>query len=141
METINAVELKDESVYPDETVLMRILGDSYPAYRELIRLFDQNALAHEWRYYHDGKTWLCKVQKKGKTIVWMSAWKGYMQATIYFPERNIEEVYQLDISEERKEKIRQTTNVGKSKPCIFEVRNSDGLPDFEKVMQFKISLK
>ena len=141
METINNIELYDESVYPDEPVLMRILGESYPAYCELIRLFDQNNLAYEWRYYHDGKTWLCKVQKKSKTIVWMSAWKGYVQATIYFPERSMEEVYQLEIGEDRKEKIRQTKNVGKSKPCIFEVRSIDVLPDFEKVMQFKISQK
>lgn len=141
METINSIELRDETIYPDDKVLTGILGDSFPAYKELLELYDQKNLVYTWRYYKDGKAWLCKVQKKDKTIVWMSAWNGYMQATVYIPEKNIEQIYFLDISEERKEKIRNTKNTGKSKPCIFEVRTTDVLDDFKTVLQFKISLK
>ena len=95
METINKIELRDESVYPDEQLLKSILGRSYDAYCELLKLYDDNEMEIEWRYYKDGKAWLCKVQIKKRTIVWMSAWKGYMQATIYFPEKYIEEIYTL----------------------------------------------
>ena len=84
METINRIELYDKLVYPDEQVLKSILGKSYNAYYELLKLYDDNEMEYEWRYYKDGKAWLCKVQKKRRTIVWMSAWKGYMQATVYF---------------------------------------------------------
>jgi hypothetical protein len=34
----------------------------------------------------------------------MSAWRGYIQAVIYFPEKNIEQVYKLAISEEQKKR-------------------------------------
>jgi hypothetical protein len=95
----------------------------------------------EWRYYKDGKAWLCKVQQKKRTIVWMSAWKGYMQATVYLPERHLEALLSLDISPEAKEKIRATENTGKSKPCIFEIRSKAVLPDFDKVMRFKMASK
>lgn len=141
METINNVELNDKSVYPDEPVLKSILGKSYNAYSELLKLYDENKMDYEWRYYKDGNAWLCKVQRKKRTIVWMSAWKGYMQATVYFPEKYIDEIYKLDISDETKEKIRETKNIGKSKPCIFEIRNKNVLEDFNKVVQFKISAK
>ena len=94
-----------------------------------------------WRYYHDGKAWLCKVQKKKKTIVWMSAWKGYMQAVIYMPEKYLDQVYALDISETLKEKFKQSRSMGKSRACIFEIRGREVLEDFEKVMQVKIMLK
>ncbi len=141
METINNIELRDESVYPDEEVLKRILNDSYPTYCELVALFDRHQLRPEWRYYHDGKAWLCKVQKQKRTIVWMSAWQGYMQATIYFPEKYIEAIDLLDISAARKEKFRQTKNTGRSKPCIFEIRSQDVLEDFSKMMLFKIATK
>ena len=141
METINTIELRDETVYPDEKVLKAILGKSYQAYCSLLKLYDDNEMNYEWRYYRDGKAWLCKVQRKKRTIVWMSAWKGYMQAAIYCPEKHIHELYTLDISEEVKNKIKETRNVGKSKPCIFEIRNKDILKDFEKVMQFKIISK
>lgn len=141
METINNIELRDETIYPDDKVLSTILEESFPVYKELLNLFDQNQLTHGWRFYKDGKAWLNKVQKKDKTIVWMSAWKGYMQATIYVPEKHIEQIYTLNISEERKQKIRNTKNTGKSKPCIFEVRTPDVLDDFNTVMQFKMTLK
>ena len=96
---------------------------------------------YEWKYYRDGKAWLKKVQKKKRTIVWMSAWKGYMQATIYLPEKHINGVYALDISDEVKQRFRKTKNVGKSKPCIFAIRNKGILKDLNKVIQYKIIAK
>ena len=141
METINNIELRDESVYPNEAVLSGVLGDSYGAYCDLLKLFALHGLEPEWRYYHDGKAWLCKVQKQKRTIVWMSAWKGYMQATLYFPAKYIDALYELDLSGERKEKIRETKNTGTSKPCNFEVRTPAVLEEFEKVMRFKLKAK
>jgi hypothetical protein len=141
MVTINKKELNDESVYPDEKVLKKILGRSYKAYCELLKLYDDNEMEYTWRYYRDGKAWLCKVQKKKRTIVWMSAWKGFMKVTIYVPEKYIDELYKLDISKEMIEKIRKTKNVGRSKPCIFEIRNKNILKDLNKVIQFKIIKK
>lgn len=79
--------------------------------------------------------------KKEKTIVWMSAWKGYMQATIYFPEKHLEKLDQVELSKEMKNKIMSTKNVGKSKPCIFEIRNDTIFNDFSKVVNFKIACK
>lgn len=141
METINNIELTDESVYPDEKVLRSVLGKSYNTYCTLLALFNENGMEHEWRYYKDGKAWLCKVQKKKRTIAWMSAWKGFMQATIYFPEKYIDEIYNLDIGEETKKRIRETKNTGRSKPCIFRVSNVQMLKDLEKVMLFKLKAK
>jgi hypothetical protein len=141
METINNIELGDENIYPDENVLRTVLDQSYQAYTTLLELFRNYEMLYEWRYYRDGKAWLCKVQKKKRTIIWMSAWKGFMQATIYFPEKYLESVYQLDIREEVKAKIRSTKNVGKSKPCIFEIRDEENLVDLEKVMELKFACK
>lgn len=141
MGTIDTIELHDKDIYPDEAILKAVLGEAYDTYFSLLNLYDENGMTHEWRYYNDGKTWLCKVQKDKRTIVWMSAWKGYTKATIYFPEKHIEDIYTLDLSEATKEKIRQTKNTGKSKPCIFEIQNNEILNDFNKVMQFKLTTK
>jgi hypothetical protein len=141
METINNIELGDENIYPDENVLKAVLDQSYEAYTMLLELFNNHGMVYEWRYYRDGKAWLCKVQKKKRTIIWMSAWNGFMQATIYFPEQYIESLYQLDIREEVKNRIRSTKNTGKSKPCIFEIRDEKNLADLEKVMKLKVECK
>jgi hypothetical protein len=141
MSANNQIELCDETIYPDEKVLSALFGDGYPAYRELLKLYDANEMEYTWRYYHDGKAWLCKVQKKKRTIVWMSAWRGFIKATIYIPEKHIDAIYKLEISEARRQMIRDTKNTGTSKPCIFEIRNVEVLEDFDKVMQFKIASK
>ena len=141
MESVNNIQLSDESIYPDENVLKGVLGRSYPSYCALLELFEENGMQYEWRYYKDGKAWLCKVQKKKRTIIWMSAWQGFMRAAIYIPERIIGEVYSLPIQEETKERIKATKNVGKSKPCLFEIRNQKILKDMDTIMQFKIRSK
>lgn len=134
-------QLKDETRFPDEQVLREQLGAAYAAYEALLKLFASEQLSAGWRYYHDGKSWLCKVQKKKKTIVWMSALAGSMRATIYFSAKHIEEIYKLDISETRKQIIRDTPNTGKSKPCTFELNESEVPADFVALMKLKIQLK
>ena len=141
METINNVELKDKDIYPDEKVLESIIGDSYQYYLSLLKLFDEYELNVEWRYYHDGKTWLCKVQKKKKTMIWMSAWPGYMQATIYVPESRMQEVWDLDLSARATERIKAAARVGKSQPCIFDIRDELAVQDLEKVLLLKLNWK
>jgi hypothetical protein len=141
MEQVNAIELNDENVYPDDNVLKTVLGKSYSLYTDLLALYDKNEMTYDWRYYKDGKAWLCKVQKKNRTIVWMSAWKGYMKATIYFPEKYMNDLQNLDIPTERKQVIMETTNVGKSKPCMFEIKNKGIIKEFEVVMLYKLSTK
>ena len=134
------MELKDENTFPDEKVLKTILGNSFSSYSRLTELFHTNGMTFEWRYYRDGKAWLCKVQKKRRTIIWMSAWTGFLKATIYFSLKDLEKVYKIDIIEEVKDKIKETKDVGKSRPCIFEIRDEAILTDFEKVMQLKIGI-
>ncbi len=59
MEQMNAKELSDPNVYPDDYILKNILGDSYTAYCELLDLFKRYEMSPEWRFYQDGKAWLC----------------------------------------------------------------------------------
>ena len=141
MERVNAVALADPDVFPDERVLAGVLGRSLPAYMKLIALYQRYGLTHEWRYYRDGKAWLCKVRTKAKTIAWMSAWPGYMKATVYVPERHIAGIYELRIPDADKSRIRDTKNVGRSKPCSFEIRNERILPVMEQLIQYKMSLR
>jgi hypothetical protein len=49
--------------------------------------------------------------------------------------------YYNKINDEIIEKFTSTKNVGKSKPCIFEIKDEKILIDFEKVMLCKIECK
>ncbi len=135
------IELKNPLVYPNDGVLKSLLGKSFEAYSSLLELFATNDIICEWRYYNDVKRWLCKVQHKKRTIVWMSASKGFIKATIYFPEKYIDDIYSLDITPKTKDYIKNTRNSGKSKPCIFEMKTSSVPKDFSKIMQLKLKRK
>lgn len=141
MDTKNHPQLKDESTYPDDQILKDVLGRSFSAYSKLLQYFAEHGLEYQWRYYKDGNAWLCKVQKKKKTIIWMSAWKSFFKAAIYVPVRLEDEVYQLPLSNERVEIIKGTKNVGKSKPCIFDIRNQKALKELYLLIQFKMAAK
>ena len=137
----DVIALTDKDVFPTDDVLRRLLGKSYPAYSALLDLFSTFKMDNEWRYYKDGKAWLCKVQYKKRTILWMSAWRGYMKATAYFPEKHLKGLYSLAIDEEFKQRIKGTKNIGKLKPCTFEIRGKKVLKDLEGIIRFKIEAK
>lgn len=139
METINTIELSNPDVCPDDYILEQILGTGFLPYKEMLSLFDLYRMDMQWRYYKDGKAWLCKVQNRKRTIVWMSAWKNYMQVTVYIPGKYIEQIYNLPLTEECKERIRKTINIGTSKPCIFNVTDFHVLKDLEILIRFKIA--
>ena len=139
METINNIELKDKDLFPDATVLESVLGPSYSYYLALLELFDENDMSHEWRYYLDGKTWLCKVQKKKKTIIWMPPGRDTCKPRFMCPKRG-SEISALDLSERAKARI-ANKHVGKSLPCIFEIRDAQAIRDLNTVMQRKMAWK
>ncbi len=141
MKSNSDIELKNPDVYPNDEILKSLLGKSFEAYSSLLELFAASDMTYEWRYYNDGKLWLCKVQHKKRTIVWMSAWKGFIKATIYFPEKYIHDICSLDINQKTKDYIKNTRNSGKSKPCIFEMKTSSVPKDFSKIMQLKLKTK
>ncbi|MBN1760988.1 MAG: DUF3788 family protein [Chitinispirillaceae bacterium] len=141
METTPEMKLRDKEIFPDDIVLKKALGKSFKIYSRLLKLFADNEMTHEWRYYRDGNAWLCKVQRKKRTIVWMSAWTEFIKATIYFPEKYLEKVYDLKINRELKEKFCTSKNIGKSKACVFEIDQENILDEFEQVMLLKTVCK
>lgn len=141
MENNETLALTDETAYPDDEVLREALGESFPAYGALLDIFKANGLDWEWRYYKDGKAWLCKAQHKKKTIVWMSVWRGFLRATVYVSEKYIDSLNAIPISEAAKSRFLGQANVGKLRPCTFEIRKPDDLPEFTVLMKHKMTLK
>jgi hypothetical protein len=135
------IEFRDPDACPDEATLKAALGRGYPAYLALLDLLGEYGITPEWRYYNDGKAWLCKATWKAKTVAWMSARRGFITATFYIPAAHIDGLYGLDVSEETIERMRATKNTGKSKGATFEVRSKAVLKDLETVMKYKLAIK
>ncbi len=135
--------LRVQEIVPLADVLKEVLGDVYPSYESFINSVTGDAfgLTYEWRYYNDGKSWLCKVCNKKKTICWLSVWEGYFQLSFYFTEKHLEAIDALDIAEAVKEDFMHQKPVGKLLPMLFRIKSIEQLPDVLKVVEFKKKLK
>lgn len=134
--------LRDPDVFPSDKVIEDNLGKNvYHIYQELLSEVDKMELAAEWRYYKDGKAWLCKVINKKKTVFWLSVWDGYLKTSFFFTAKNCLAIENLDIDSRIKEEFAQVKATGKLFPLILDIRKKEHLSDLLKIIEYKKSLK
>ena len=77
-------------------------------------------MTHEWRYYQDGKAWLCKITFRKKTVVWLSAWSDCFKLGFYFTEKSGGGIPGLHIKDSIKADYLNHQPIGKLKPLVVE---------------------
>ena len=140
METL---QLKDPEIYPDKDVLETTLKDSFKAFDVLVTTITDipYAFVPEWRYYKDGKAWLCKVCYKKKTVFWLSVWEGHFKIGFYFTERFVPGIMELGINQSIKDDFSNSKPIGKLKPLTISVFCEDQINDVLTVAEFKTNSK
>jgi hypothetical protein len=135
--------LNDKDTPVSDELLKKALGKSYPAYSKMLEIItgDEFGLVPVWRYYNDGKAWLCKVVYKKKTVFWLSVWDSYFKTAFYFVERHLGGVYDLVIDESIKEELRKAKTFGTLHPVVLLIRKPEQLKDLLALARYKISLK
>jgi hypothetical protein len=140
METI---QLNDPQVFPNTEVIQEVLKESYPAFVELMQSiasvdFGLNA---DWNYYKDGKSWLCKVTYKKKTVFWLSVWDGYFKVGFYFTEKNSMGIAELEINQKIKTDFKSSKHIGKLIPLEVNVSSINQINDILRIADYKKGLK
>lgn len=135
--------LNDKNVPVSDEVLQQCLGESYPAYRKMLEIVtgEEYGLIPEWRYYNDGKAWLCKMVYKKKTIFWLSVWDGFFKAGFYFVERHCQGIHELEISENIKQELKKSGPFGTLYPVGLVLSREEHIPDLLKIIEYKKKLK
>ncbi len=135
--------LNDPETYPSEEVLKNSLGEAYTVFQSYMSTIhdDPYNLLSEWKYYRDGKAWLCKISKKKKTVHWLSVWSGFFRVGYYFTEKSGEDVPHLDIDDTVKQAFATSKPMGKLIPLEVDVRSLEQLGDCYKLIDYKISKK
>jgi hypothetical protein len=131
--------LREQNIFPSEEVLKNVLGQVYALWAEFETQITQGefALMPEWNYYIDGKSWLCKVCHKKKTVFWLSVWEGHFRITFFFTEKHLEGIAGLDISEQIKEDFCRMKPIGKLLPMMINIDKQSQLADVLKIVKFK----
>jgi len=135
--------LNDPDVHVSSEVLQNALGTSYPTYEKTVAVItgDPYGLVPEWRYYNDGKAWLCKVVFRKKTIFWISVWDGFFKAGFYFVEKHCPGIHDLEIDENIKHELKKAKPFGTLYPVGLVLSREEQIPDLLKIIEYKKKLK
>lgn len=142
-ETMEIQQLRDENIQPDTEVIAAALGPALEAYEQFMARIGAEpfTLQPEWRYYQDGKAWLCKLTGKKKTVFWLSVWQGFFKLSFYFSARHAPAVEALEVDRGIIERFRQRQAVGRLIPLVVNVHTLWQLDDLYRLIEFKKNLK
>ncbi len=131
--------LVDEAIYPDEGVLSSALGDTFPAYSEFVSAIQSESIgcACLWKYYRDGKSWLCKVTFRKKTVFWLAVYDGCFTVGFYFTEKTGTGIPALDIDAAVKEQFASAKLIGKLRPLVLTIHGHGRLNDAYVLIEYK----
>jgi len=134
-------QLRDENTRPDPQTIAGALGSSWPAYEKLATEISRPPfnITFEWRWYNDGKAWLCKATAKGKTVFWLSAWDGYFKTGFYFTDKTGAGLADLEIAPAHKAAFASAKPIGKLIPLTLDIREEQDLADLLKITGYKLS--
>ena len=135
--------LNDKNVYPSNEVIFSHIGKFAKLW---ISIFDYLHAEHpdfteEWRYYNDGKSWLMKVQRKTKTVFWLSLAEKTFRTTFYFPSKAEQAVMDSTISDELKDLFRNRNKDLKMYGLTVFFRSRKDLEQAKILCSLKLSLK
>jgi len=135
--------LRDPEISPTEKVLRKEFGSWYPVYEEFIQTIESEKFmfSHGWRFYKDGKAWLCKICFKKKTVVWLSAWSSCFKLGLYFTEKTGAGIKELEIGGRLKENYETNKPIGRLKPLVAEINRQSQLNDIYLLLRYKVETK
>ncbi|OFY41549.1 MAG: hypothetical protein A2X18_06920 [Bacteroidetes bacterium GWF2_40_14] len=137
------VLLRESEQFPDNQVLKETLQEKFPLYDHLISVVSHEpySLDHHWNYYKDGKSWLCKVTYRKKTIFWLSVWDTCFKTSFFFTEKNRSGIMELTIDDSIKHSFSNSKNIGKLIPLVISINDISQLDDVLKIIEFKKTCK
>jgi hypothetical protein len=132
--------LKDPETFPSSKILQQALGENYIVFEKLIKLLSGTpySLNPQWNYYKDGKSWLCKILHKKKTVLWLSVWEEYFMASFYFTEKDRTEINERRIDANIKTDFNERKPIGKLLPLVISVHDIKQIDDILNITDYKL---
>ena len=132
--------LKDPATFPSPDILQQALGENYVVFEKLMELLSSStySLKPEWNYYKDGKSWLCKILHKKKTVLWLSVWEEYFMVSFYFTEKDRTAINELGIDANIKTDFNERKPIGKLLPLVISVNNIKQIYDILNITDYKL---
>ncbi len=133
----------DPNVPPTDDSILEAIGRAKGAWQKLFARIrtEHPDLSETWKFYKDGKSWLCQVTWKKKTVFWILIMKGRFRVGFYFAKRLMDQILESDLSKERKEEIQKKPAKGQIGSVAVEFGPQKGIKDVMILIDLKKTLK
>jgi hypothetical protein len=133
----------DPTVRPTEPDVLAVLGPAANAWRTLFAALrtQHSDLAETWNWYADGRSWLMKITRKGRTVCWVVVEPERFRVAFYFAERLTPALLASGLSEPCKAALGARPPVGKLRPVSVEFGPAEGVGDVLVLVGLKAQLK
>jgi hypothetical protein len=95
----------------------------------------------EWRYYNDGKRWLCKVTKKAKTICWISIGEEFFKVGFYFANKAEETIKKSSLDGAIKKRWLKNEKNERFRAITIDVKTKTDLKTIKELIEIKGKIK
>jgi len=135
--------LWDKNLYPSDEVIFSHIGKSKQLWIALFEYIHSNHadFSEEWRYYNDGKSWLMKVQRKSKTVFWLSLFEKTFRISFYYTDRAEKAILESDISEELKNAFVNGKSYGRLRGMTIVFKKKKDIEYAKTLIGIKLSVK
>jgi len=132
--------LNDKSVTPTEDQVFSIIGDKRIFWEKIMNyLHDNNTdITEVWRYYNDGKSWLFRTLKKGKTIVWIRVLEDTFRIAFYFGDKAEPMIEQSDLPESIKNDFRNAKRFNTTRGIGIEMADAADADNAIKLIELRL---
>ena len=140
---MDAMVLTDPKTFPTEEIVAENLGKKFALWQTFFEEIHANQpdLATEWRYYNDGKSWLMKITRKKKTVVWLTVCAGMFRITAYVTEKARAAVTASALSDACKEQFLTGKRFGKLAAITVTFKKKADLKDARALIALKLAMK
>lgn len=135
--------LNDKSVTPTEDQVFSIIGDKRILWQQIMNyLHDNHADVSEvWKFYNDGKSWLFRTLKKGKTIFWIRVLEDTFRIAFYFGDKAEPIIEQSDLPESIKTDFRKAKRYNTTRGIAIEMTDKDDVVNAIKLIELRLKIK
>ncbi len=140
---MESMVLTNKDQYPTEEIIFSHIGKSKSLWISIFEYIHSNHpdISEEWRYYNDGKSWLFKATRKGKTVFWLSIIKNAFRMTFYYTDKAEQAIENSSISDELKKNFKDGKRYNKIRGITVIFKNKKDVDYAKELIGIKLSIK
>jgi hypothetical protein len=140
---MESIVLTDKTTKPNDDIVFSIIGNKFVLWKKIMKYLYANYsdVSEEWKFYNDGKRWLFRSLRKGKTIFWIGVLKKTFRISFWFGDKAEPLIDQSDLPENIKSDFRNAKKYNKIRSLSITMPNSKDVNNVIKLVEMKLTIK